>query len=1195
LLCCFTALCGFSSLRHLPGQVGDPLTTRNASVATVTNRGRPSVHPRRNVEDFPPLLAQYVRFRILKTNVREPCLDELEIYREEEPGKNLALARFGATVTASGTLQGYQIHQLAWVQDGLYGNTHSWIADSVSNAWVCVKLASPARINHVVWSRDREGYLIDRLPTEYILEVSTNNQDWVTVTSSEDRRPLPAGEIFGGYGPGFRQALLRFAPISSTLPPPGQGTSSEYHLDRWQTEEGLPANEVTCLLQTSDGYLWIGTSAGLARFDGVRFTRFGEAEGLQTSRILCLYQDRRGTLWVGTDGSGLFYSVDRRFKVLTRRDGLASDVIMDLKEDFFGRLWIGTYAGLSCWHNGRFVDDQTVPPRRNEPFSRVLDDGEGMWVVINGFLHQIKERQYVRKNAGSEPASEIAVAALRRGPTGRVWFGGISGRLSMSSNGVMTLLPQPANLLSDTILDVCETTGGDLWMGMASTGLRRWRNGVVTTVTTREGLLDNSIRCLLEDREKNLWVGTGAGGLHRLKPKKLRMVTTAEGLTHDVIMSMAEDSEGGIWIGSNGGGLSRGESNTFAPAELTYLLDNESLPSLLAGTNGVLWLGTWNSGLFRKTGSRLEQFNLARPDNDEPVVALCEDGAGGVWVGTYQNGLKLFRDGKFIPCEPASVLKESFITTLARDLRGRLWIGTGGGGLGCLAGDRLKLITRQDGLAGNFVRTLYVDERDALWVGTSEGLTRVKGDQLVSFTRRQGLRDDIVSQILEDAQGRLWFGSNRGIYRLNKAEFDRVAAGDDVPLRPVVYGQAEGLANLECTGGFCPAGLKTRDGRLWFSTVKGVAVVDPAHLPAENKPPPVLIEQVRADGKFVATGSSGAAGISSPVRIGPGVGRLEFQYTALSFTAPERVSFRYQLVGFDPTWVEAGPRRMAEYSQLPPRRYEFRVIACNEDSVWNETGATFSLICVPAFWQTVWFRLLLGASMLGGAGWVAKSWASRRLRRRLAIVQQQHELEKERTRIARDIHDELGALLTEISLLSAHGQKHCNRPAELAPVFGRISHTAREAVQTADGIVWAVNPRNDSLNHLANYLVHFAEDLFRLTPTRCRLDVPALVPQLPISTQQRHHFLLAVKEACNNVARHSNATEVWVRMAVSEREIRVTVEDNGRGFDPAAVAPDHDGLLNMRQRMADLGGTMELVSQPGQGTRVTLTAPLQPP
>ena len=1239
LLCCWGAqlATGFvSPAEAQPAGAETSLATANPAGA----RLRPPVHPRRNGEDFPAVAAKFVRFRVFKTNVREPCLDELEIYGEAQPTHNLALASAGTRATASGTLRGYQIHQLAWVHDGLYGNTHSWIADSISNAWVCLELPEVTRINRVVWSRDREGYLIDRLATEYAIDVSANGQDWIPVASAADRRPLPAGEIFAGYGPGFRQALLRFAPISTTLPPARAEPASEYRLDRWQTEDGLPGNEVTSILQTRDSYLWIGTSAGLARFDGVRFTRFGEPEGIRNSRVLCLFEDRLGTLWVGTDGGGIFHLVKGRFQALTCRDGLANDVVMALAQDARGRLWIGTYGGLNCWSDGRLLSDENLPPRRDEPFSRVLDDKDGLWVVINGFLHQIKNREYMRKNPAAEPASEIAFAALRRGPSGHVWFGGLSGRLSTSSDGIMKLLPQPANLPSDTILDVCETRNGDLWMGMASTGLRRWRNGEVLSLTVQEGLADNSVRCLLEDREGNLWVGTGAGGLHRVKPKKLRLVTTSDGLTHNVVMSLAEDSDGEVWIGSNGGGLSVGHARTaaaavprldsfakpsspaagetngpadaaksqarlasgrdlkmeFASADLSYLLDNESLPSLLATRDGGLWLGTWNSGLFRKTGAKLEQFNVARPDKDEPVLALCENSTGGLWVGTYQDGLKAFKNGVFTSCRTTNGPSANCITSLTEDGAGRLWIGTAGGGLNCLSNGQFTVFTRQNGLAGDFVRTLYADAQGVLWIGTSQGLSRMKNGRLTAITTRQGLWDDTISQILEDDQGRLWLGSNRGISRVPKAELERVSDGELASFTPVVFGKAEGLESLECTGGFCPAGLKTRDGRLWFSTVKGLAIVDPGYLPADNPPPLVVLEQVRVNGQ--GPGATIPASLLQPVNtstnmeIGPGIRRVEFQYTALSFTAPERIRFRYQLAGFDPDWVEADGRRVAEYSKLAPGHYRFRVVACNADGVWNEQGVMLGVTCLPAFWQTVWFRLICASAVLGGVGWAVRAWAVRRLRLRLASLEQQHALEKERTRIARDIHDELGAMLTEISLLSAIGQKHGSEPQEMEANLHRISDSAREAVQTVDGIVWAVNPRNDSLDHLANYLVHFAEDLFRLTPTRCRLDIPSFVPRQPIGAQQRHHFLLAVKEACNNVARHSHATEVWVRMTTNDREVSVTIEDNGRGFDPAAVPEDHDGLLNMRHRMSDLGGQLELTSEPGRGTRVSFTVPL---
>ena len=329
------------------------------------------------------------------------------------------------------------------------------------------------------------------------------------------------------------------------------------------------------------------------------------------------------------------------------------------------------------------------------------------------------------------------------------------------------------------------------------------------------------------------------------------------------------------------------------------------------------------------------------------------------------------------------------------------------------------------------------------------------------------------------------------------------------------------------------------------------------------------------------------------MEIGPGVQRVEFQYGALSFTAPEKVRFRYRLDGLDPDWVEAGDRRVAEYPNLPPGKYQFRVNACNEDGVWSDNEMVLAMTCLPAVWQKGWFKLLIIAIVLGSTGWVVKFLVTRRLGRRLMHLRQQHALEQERTRIARDIHDELGALLTEISLISDHSQMRLDQPADLESNLRRISSTAREAVQTADGIVWAITPRNDSFVHVGNYLVHFVEDFFKFTPIRCRLEVPANLPQIPLATQHRHNLLLAVKEACNNVVRHSKASEVWLHIAFVDNQFSVVIEDNGNGFSVESVTEGSDGLINIRQRMLDLGGWLEVSSRPKQGTRVKLTMPLK--
>jgi ligand-binding sensor domain-containing protein/signal transduction histidine kinase len=1181
---------------------------------TITNHLRPPVNPRRNVDDFAATPAKFIRFKVFKTNLSEPCLDELEIYSANDPEKNVALASAGAVATASGTLPGYQIHQVSGINDGQYGNGHSWVADKTNGAWIQIELPRIILINRVIWSRDRQGFFVDRLATDYCIEVSSNGKSWQTVSSSADRVPPVAGDIAVRWSP-MINPVNRFGSDGEAADSDGDKESSDYHIDHWQTEDGLPDNTVTAILQTHDGYLWIGTLGGLVRFDGITFKRYGADEGLKNERVLCLFEDEDSQLWVGTDGGGLFCLENDQFTAITTHDGMSSDVVLDVSEDHSHKLWIGTYAGLDCWKDGRFIIRNSLPskyhaaggsssaiteplnisapwrqpPTNSAPVSRIaFDSYNKMWCVVGNRLFQVNRGHYVMPKMEGEPSGQNAIAALSQGPSGNLWFGGISGYVASLRNNVVSALSQPAKLAPDMILDICETRSGDVWVGTASSGLRRWREGKVLSLTTEEGLADNSVRCIFEDREGNIWIGTDHGGLNRLKPKKLQLVTIHNGLSHNVVLSMAEDSDGKVWIGSNGGGLSMEHNDKFAPAELSYLLDNESISSLLATKNGTLWIGTGSSGLIRKVGEHIDQFSLARQWGDEPVLALCEDQMGKLWVGTYQDGLECFQNGQFTSYRTTNGLSANYITTLVKDRSGRLWVGTGGFGLNCYVDGKFRVLTRKDGLANDFVRTLYVDAENVLWIGTSGGLSRLKEGRLSAFTKQQGLWDDVISQILEDDSGHLWFGSNRGIFRIRKDELNAVAEHRSSVVNSLVFGKGEGLENLECTSGCCPAGLRTHDGRLWFSTVKGVAIINPTNISINTTAPHVMLEEVLVDGLKLKSGNL----IDKTIKIGPEARRVEFHYTALSFTAPEKVQFRYRLVGLDSDWVGAEGRRMAEYPYLPPGRYRFNVAACNEDGVWSDGNTGLTLICMPAFWQTGWFRLLVIITALSGVGWAAKVLVTRRLQRRLAILQQQHALEKERTRIARDIHDEPGALLTEISLLSNHGQKRRNQPADVEIDLRKISETAREAVQTADGIVWAVNPRNDSLEHLANYLVHFAEDFFRPTHIRCRLDVPVNLPPTPVLTQHRHNLLLVVKETCNNVVRHSAASEVWLRVLITNQEFRITIEDNGKGFQVGATKEGCDGLFNIRQRMEEMGGCIEISSKPGLGTRVKLVLKL---
>jgi len=1148
---------------------------------------REPVHPRRNVEQFPAIEAKFVRFTVRATNRGEPCLDELEIYAADNSTRNVALAAHGARATASGSLEGYAIHQLEGVNDGRYGNGRSWIADRREGAWVQIELPQVTRIDRVVWGRDREGNFIDRLATRYEIDVAVNTNSWRTVASSADREPLGLGAELVGVPSLARSSVNRFAPVSTTLSADAGQSSPEYRIDVWQTSDGLPGNTVTAIQQTPDGYLWIGTFNGLARFDGVRFKVFGEASELPTTRVLSLLAARDGTLWIGTDGGGLIVRRDGAFHALTRRDGLPGETVTALAENRAGHIWVGTPNGLSCWREGKLVDPAWLGESRALPITGVvIDRHDTLWAVAGNRLVVSRTNAVLEKPDADDPSSFSTVLTAEAGRSAQVWFGGPNGYLGGLSNDIVHVFREQLGQLLEPIWALCETGAGDVWAGTANGGLRRLRHGRFSSVTTQEGLSDNSVRCVFEDREGSLWVGTVGGGLNRVKPRKVTTFTTRDGLAHNVVMSLAEDAEGALWIGSNCGGLTTRRNGVFAPFYANYLLDNECTWSLLPASDGALWVGTWGGGLFQLRGREVKNFPVAQPGNDEPILALAEASPGKLWLGTMR-GLKSFHDGRVFS---EGATNGYPVTAFARDSDGMMWAGTSGGGLLRLEPSRTTALTRRDGLPSDFIRTLFCDSAGVLWIGTGGGLARRADGRLTAFTRAHGLPDDVISQILEDHRGNLWFGCNQGVFRVARNEFEAVADGYASRVNAISYGRAEGMESLECTGGFGPAGLKTRDGKLWFSTVKGLVMIDPATISVNDLPPPVVIEELIADGGP----PSEISNLKSQIRLGPGVQRVEFRFAALSLVAPERNRFKYRLDGLDAAWVDAGAQRMAAYPHLPPGRYVFRVTACNNDGVWNDRGAALAFSVRPHFWQTWWFRLGAVGLLVGGGAWTVRFTAVRRLRRKLRRLEEINAVEKERARIAQDIHDELGANLTRIALLTEVGQKHRGQPDEVAADLGKISATARETVRAMDAIVWAVNPRNDSLDHFANYVSQFAEEFFRPTSIRCRLDIPADLPEHALSTEARHHLFLAVKEGLNNVVRHSGATEVWLRLNLDDGELAIAIADNGHGMSTGHDGGRHDGLTNIRKRMESLGGRFAVTSG-ATGTTLQMRLPLARP
>ena len=474
---------------------------------------------------------------------------------------------------------------------------------------------------------------------------------------------------------------------------------------------------------------------------------------------------------------------------------------------------------------------------------------------------------------------------------------------------------------------------------------------------------------------------------------------------------------------------------------------------------------------------------------------------------------------------------------------------------------------------------------------------------IANFTLREGLPDNTISQILEDDADRLWLGSNRGIASVGKRDLEELAEGKTPAVFPRVYGRLEGMVSEECTGGFCPAGLKTKSGLLWFSTLTGIAVVDPNPRIANAPPPAVVLEEAFVDEASVSefpfrgTPTEDHPGATNPppdeamtLRIPPGKHRIELRYTGLSFSAPERVRFRYRLDGLDPDWVEAGTRRTAFYNYVPPGEYRFRVIACNSDGVWNETGAAMALSVQPHFWQVRWFIALAALGLLASVTGSVRFIEKRRLHVRLKQLEQERSLERERARIAQDLHDDLGSSLARISLLSGLVKADKDNPAQVETHAGKLSQSADQTVRALEEIVWAVRPGSDSLQSLVEYIAHFASELFEGNPARCRLDLPHDLPARPLPPDVRHNIFLIVKEALTNALKHAAAKEVRVQAKADSASLEIVIQDDGKGFDPSPPKPEgkRHGLGNMRRRAESIGGTLTLQTAPRGGTFVRL-------
>ncbi|MGA9779307.1 MAG: two-component regulator propeller domain-containing protein [Verrucomicrobiia bacterium] len=991
---------------------------------------------------------------------------------------------------------------------------------------------------------------------------------------------------------GARLLLCAFASILSGTAVAADLSSSPFIVDAWGTEQGLPGSVVFSVIQTRAGYLWLGTQHGLVRFDGIRPTVFDEENtpGLNNDQIDCLFEDSHTNLWIGTDAGGVALEKDGRIENFSIGYNNHDGRLVSACEDSAGAVWLYTAdAHLARYQNGKM--DVVGFNFKTPAVCRMIaaEKSGQLWIGEDWGMFSFRPSNFSPPAFALEQQIPVQrldyLLASRGGGTWRFVDGRIQKWGPIQRERDLGSYPWGNHIIKSA----CEDKSGNLIVGTLGAGVF-WYDpeGNYRQISTGQGLSSAYVLSLYLDQGGNLWVGTDGGGLDRIKRKNFN---TPDGLHPWNVQSLSEDADGGLWVAFGAQGAAHWRTNTVQYYHVGPLQDAWTV---LVDHSQHVWAGTRDEGLFQFATNHFE-FAPAAEVLGPQISVLFEDQKGQLWAGT-PGGLGCWNGQAWKTYTMRDGLSGNAISAMAEDAAGNLWVGTGDGGLSCFKDGRfVSYRASEDGLPGNDVSCLYVDQDGNLWVGTSgHGLARFHDGKWTRYSKRDGLASNSISYIIEDDEGDLWIGSNLGLMRVPKKLLND-SIREAVNFSSCrVYGEADGLPTRECSSGSQPAACRTGEGRLWFPTTKGLADVNPAELRPNLQPPLVMIESVLVDGQEQKTNRFDSAWPQAIV-IPPGHDRLEIHYTGLNFSAPNEVRFKYLLAGHETAWTEAGDTRVAFYNKLPPGDYRFQAEACNEDGVWNKTGSVLAVKVQPQFWQTGWFRAVVVLGFLGIVAAVVRYLSTQKLQRQLQALKQQEALEKERARIARDLHDQLGANLTQVALLGEMAEADKHSPEEIASHAQQISQTARETTHSLDEIVWAVNPSNDTLDGLVSYACKYAQEYLAVAGLRYRAEVPPQLPPAVIPPEVRHNVFLAFKEAVNNVVKHAQASEARIRLRLNPDDFTLEIEDDGRGLgglDTPGVQ-GRNGLRNMRKRMEDIHGGFSIAGGGKGGTVVRLVVPLK--
>jgi ligand-binding sensor domain-containing protein/signal transduction histidine kinase len=938
----------------------------------------------------------------------------------------------------------------------------------------------------------------------------------------------------------------------------------------WQMQDGLPEQVVQAFAQTADRYLWIGTTGGLVRFDGERFLTFDRenTSAFSENNVFCLTIARDNTLWIGMEGGGLIRYRNGRFHSFSTSDGLTNAFVRVVYEDSKGKIWVGTDNGLFLLSNERLerVDNTAGVPAI--AVHAIHEDRRGqLWVGGSKFL-RLNGNTAFEYHLGGE-ASQNRVKSIIETQDGIVWVGTVSGLQKMAPNDdSFKAVPE----IKGTVRVLHETSDGTLWIGTIGHGLLTYREHRFSEITAPDPLPSNTVLNLFEDVEKNIWIGT-QGGMLRLIKTPVRTVKLPDAADSDA-ETVYQDRNGDLWVAAVN--LFRVRNGKARPYRFPGLSDVR-IRNVFRDRDGALWIGTEGQGAYRQIGQRLIRYSTKEGLVNNFIRAFLQGRDGSVWIAT-DEGVSRWRSEGITNYQMRDGLAYFSTRSLLEDRNGDIWIGTDWG-LSRLHGNSFESDGATEALKNEKVWAIHEDSNGGLWFGTrTGGLYRWRSGSMTHYTVAQGLASNGIYELLEDGKNNFWISGPNGISAVSRRELDYIA---DHPSRPValtLYGVSDGLETIQMCGGEKPAGVLTTAGEVWFPTSSKGPVRVSIGSPMPSKPAPVVIDQAVTDGLQIPA--------TSGISLGPDNAKLELHYGVVLLRSQERIRFRYMLDGFDKTWSDASPARVAYYTNLPPGRYHFRVAAFEMNNPEQVASTSLEIVQRPHFYRTSWF---LGCSvlLLGASVWGIYQFRLGQLHARFRAVL------NERNRLAREMHDTLIQGCASVSaLLEAYSSLAQRQPDSSGDLLDCARTQLRSTIEEARQAVWGLRSSSESTSDISSLLGQMTEQFSHefAVPVECQ------VSGKPFALDQSivHEVLMVAREALYNSVRHAQPKKVQLSVCFEENSCRVRVCDDGSGFDPAALShlqKNHYGLIGIKERVKRIGGKFTLYSEIGVGTDLSVEVP----